>query len=504
MSKASPKPTRRSWSTGGVIGAVVVAVAISQAVPLPRLHSLVSALLGDLSLRGAPPSMPPPPRHPTLTSHASGGFDATCDWGLVGQRMADERTIEPSGGAGSAGAGSSVWRAAIDPPVVPGFESDVDDSVNGGCWSESRQLREWQQALLLARKGAPMFLAHVLGDLSQRQLALAAAWALAAKLGFSFAVVWERTAECGGSFDELFVRNSSMLVLDHPPAGRESSRWVDYADGATGGSARRTLLISAQHVHSGLSLYVRTRRMAKAEGVGLSARELGCALEWLHPRVADVSAISYHIVKIARLRGSVGVHVGMHSHARHRRASVSAAARSAHVLTPTDHVFAMLDNVTGPTIARGLSLRYFLACDDEECYASLRRHWRRRRDVFSMRSYFPGAWEAECSLDEASPRCQRLALVKLQVLLHLDKFVISQPSDAADVLILRRLSTRRTRAAPPMWAYANAEPVEDVSLGGALTHDLVPRSSPRGQFAGVLLRHAQRVGTRTSGQGWSD
>ena len=73
MSKASPKPTRRSWSTGGVIGAVVVAVAISQAVPLPRLHSLVSALLGDLSLRGAPPSMPPPPRHPTLTSHASGG-----------------------------------------------------------------------------------------------------------------------------------------------------------------------------------------------------------------------------------------------------------------------------------------------------------------------------------------------------------------------------------------------------------------------------------------------
>ncbi|KAG8466974.1 hypothetical protein KFE25_008353 [Diacronema lutheri] len=166
MSKASPKPTRRSWSTGGVIGAVVVAVAISQAVPLPRLHSLVSALLGDLSLRGAPPSMPPPPRHPTLTSHASGGnatedmvaskaYNTPCvdhsdhcaAWKQKGECIANSRFMMITC-AHSCGTCASTARAPPLPPLPEAVASHANllDAADAECKDEHADCASWAAA----------------------------------------------------------------------------------------------------------------------------------------------------------------------------------------------------------------------------------------------------------------------------------------------------------------------------------------------------------------------
>lgn len=438
-------------------------------------------------------------------SHATGGFDATCDWGLVGQAMLEERRIEAVEGAGAGGGGAkwhpgsgaplptASWRIEPEAPSVPGFESDVDDSVNGGCWSTSRQLREWTRASLLVRKGAPMLMAHVMGDLSQRQLALASAWALAVRLGYVLAVVWERTDECGGSFDELFMRNASVLVLDAAPTDRAPSRWVDYVDGFatgnSGGNGTRRLVIERGHIASGLSLYVRTLRMTTAEGVPLSAQELGTALAWIRPRVSDIAALGYHVVKLARLRGTVGISIRMHAAQKPARGLLPKRRKD----SLTDHLFALLNNVTGTTIGAASAttlaekMRFFLSCDDDECYTSMRKHWRRRREVYSMRSYFPGAWEVECSADEHSPRCQRLALFKAEVLLQQDKYLFSQPSAFSDVLLLRRIVSPRKRAARPSWLYMTGSANEDTSLGGVLTGGALPASPSHKQFVDGLI-----------------
>lgn len=475
---------------GGVSGGVAEAGAAIPEVNL-RLHANQLRAECEVALLAA--------------SRASGGFDATCDWGLVGHAMVDERRIEPvrlPGRADEVGrapgapiAAPSRWRVVAVRPTVPGFESDVDDSVNGGCWSTSRQLRAWRQAALLTHKSAPMLIAHVQGDLSQRQLVLASAWALAGRLGYTLVAVWERSAESGGSYDELFMRNASLLVLDSPPSGRAAGSWVDYVDGGRGGSAARRLVISRAHIASGSSLYVRTSRIVTAEGVLLSARELGQALVQLRPRASDIVALGSHVVKIARLHDTIGVHIQMRipgappPRPSPRSARSQPAWRRLPPASPTDIVFTFLDNMTGAPQALASSMRFFLACDDDECYTSLRRFWRRRREVFSMRSYFPGAWEAECSVDEHSPRCQRIALFKMQVLLHLDRLVLSRPGAAADVLLLRRLASPIRRTVHPIWIYVNDAHLEDTTLGGSLTRGVLPRSVSHAQFLAARRAH---------------
>jgi len=199
------------------------------------------------------------------------------------------------------------------------------------------------------------------------------------------------------------------------------------------------------------------------------------------------------VVKIARLQAGVGVSVELHRtgylpYPRQAAAPVS-ALRNSRVrrtrgargglpgATETCKLFDALELLSVRAKESGAKLRYFLSCDDDECYSQLRRHWRMRRDVYSTHSYFPSAWDSECSEDPHSARCERFALFKMQVLMHSDTYIFTNPSETTDVLLLRRLGYSRAGSAP-MWVFANGQE-GDRALGGALAGSgMMPQARP--------------------------
>lgn len=161
-STAHAQPASTGWSTAGMLAAVVVSVALSHTIPFSALSAATDALLGESALRGRPPSMSPPPRHPTSVEHganvtmdmvASKQYNTPCvdhsehcaAWKAKGECISNERFMAITC-SHSCGTCASTARAPPLPPVpeqVASHGNLLDEP--DGCKDEHGDCAIWAQ-----------------------------------------------------------------------------------------------------------------------------------------------------------------------------------------------------------------------------------------------------------------------------------------------------------------------------------------------------------------------